>query len=185
MPRQTFNELFQSITAAPTAVANTASETILVPDFVFPAGFFIQGTTVRATLMGRVSNVVTAVPTQTIKVHVGTATLSATAVFSSPALSANATANTNLTWRMEYTMTCRTSGTAGTLMCAGQIWLPNLTAGSALGQVGYPTMFPVTAPATGTLDTTVANVLSLGWTWSAANASNSVQAELYHLESNN
>jgi hypothetical protein len=185
MPRQDFIATLFSLSADATAVGNTTTETIIVPDFVFPAYTFIQGTKIRATFMGRISNVVTAVPTTTFRVRVGTATLSGTAVFASGALAANATANTNLTWRGEYTLTCRTNGTAGTIMCAGQIWLPNLTAGNAVGNVGYPNFIPVTAPATQTIDTTVTNVLSLSAQWSAANASNTIQVQEYSLESMN
>lgn len=185
MSGQTFDETLQSLSASPSAVGNTVTETIIVPDFVFPANFFKQGTKIRGTYSGQISNVVTAVPTTTFRVRMGTATLSATAVFASGALAANATANTNLTWRLEYTLTCRTSGTGGTIMCVGQIWLPNLTAGNAVGNVGYPNFIPVSAPATQTLDSTVANVLSLSAQWSAANASNTIQVVEGMLESMN
>lgn len=184
MSRQTFNELLQSISADPTAVGNSTAETILVPDFTFPANYFIQGTTIRGTGVGRVSNQAVA-NNQTFRVHFGTATLSATAIFTSGVLASNATANTNLTWRFEWTAVCRTSGTGGTIMLTGQIWLPNLVTGTTVGLVGYPALIPVTAPATQTIDTTVANVLSNAWTHGTANAANTVQMHNYHLESLN
>lgn len=185
MPRQDFQATLFSLSADATAVANTAAETILVPDFVIPSYTFIQGSKIRATFMGRISNIVTAVPTMTIRARVGATTLSATAVFASGALAANTSSNVNLTFRGEYTLTCRTNGSTGTIMCAGQLWLPNLTAGNAVGNVGYPNFIPVTAPATQTMDTTIANILSLSGQWSAASASNSIQIQEYALESMN
>ena len=185
MPRQTFNELFDALSTAPTAVANSTVETIIVPDFVFPAKYFIQGTSFRFTTVGQISNVVTAVPTVTIRVRIGPSTLSGTAVFATQALAANTTANTNLTWRMEGYGTCRTSGTAGTILVAGQIWLPNLGSGTTVGLVGYPNFIPVSGPTTGTIDTTVANVLSISAQWSAANASNSIQPVTHLMEALN
>lgn len=182
MSMQTFNELLKSRIASATAVANTTTETVIVPDYAFPADYFFQGRTLRATLMGQISNVVTAVPTTTFRVRVGAATLSATAVFASGALAANATANTNLTWRGEFTLVCRSSDTAGTIMVAGQLWLPNLTSGTAVGNVGYPNFIPVSAPATQPIDTTIVNVMSISAQWSAANAANSIQVVQYHLE---
>ena len=80
-------------------------------------------------------------------------------------------------------MVCTASGPSGALMCSGQLWLPNLTAGSAVGQVGYPNFFPVTAPATGAVDTTATKLLETTVQWSVSNAANTVQATQYHLES--
>jgi hypothetical protein len=180
MTRQAFNELLVSTTADGTAVGNSATEAIIVPDFVFPANYFIQGTTIRFTLGGRISNIVTATPTITFKVHIGTATLSATAVFSTGALVTRATVATNESWRAEGTIVCRSSGTGGTLMCMGEFDLPNLT-GATTALVATVIM-PSTAPATQPVDTTVANVLGIAAQWSAASASNTIQVHRYHLE---
>jgi hypothetical protein len=186
VPRQTFNELFDALSVTPTAVANSTVEAIIVPDFVFPAKYFIQGTTIRGRTFGQISNVVTAVPTVTMRVRFGSSTLSATAVFASAAIGANATANTNLSWRMEWTATCRTSGSAGTIMLGGQLWFSNLVLGTAAGQSGaQPFFMPASSPATQTLDTTIANVCSISAQWSAANAANSIQPVIHTMESLN
>jgi hypothetical protein len=183
MSRQTFNEMLVSTTADGTAVGNSTVEAIIVPDFIFPANYFIQGTTIRYTLGGRISNVVTATPTITIRIHVGTATLSATAIFTSGALLTRATVATNESWRAEGTVVCRSSGTAGTIMAMGELDFPNLTGGSTTNVI--TTVLPQTAPATQTIDTTVANVFGIAATWSAANAGNTIQTHRYHLESLN
>lgn len=182
MTMQTFNEALVASNADATAVGNTVSETIIVPDYTFPAGYFYQGRRLRATLWGVISNVVTAVPTITIRARIGTTTLSATWVSASGALAANATANTNLTWKADFELHCRTSGTAGTGFLAGQIFLPNLTSGTAVLNVGYPNLIPASAPAAGTLNTTVANLLSFSAQWSAANAANTITVNQYLLE---
>lgn len=182
MSIQTFNECLVTSIGDATAVANTTTETIIVPDTPFAANYFYQGRTIRASLWGVISNVVTAVPTVTVRVRVGAATLSATWVSASGALAANATANTNLTWHGEFELVCRTAGTGGTGFVSGQLWLPNLTAGNAVGNVGYPNLIPISAPAAGTLNTTISNVMSISAQWSAANAANSITVNRYTLE---
>lgn len=180
MSMQTFDETLVSLTSAATAVANTLTETIMVPDYTFPANYFYQGRTIRGTIMGQVSNVVTAVPTLTFRIRMGAATLGTVLV--SDVGTCNATANTNLTWRKEFTLTCQTSGTAGTAMCMGIHWMPQLTAGAAVGQVAYPNLFPNSAPVTAAINTTIPLILSISEQWSAANAANSIQALQYVLE---
>jgi hypothetical protein len=118
------------------------------------------------------SNVVTAVPTITIRTRVGSTTLSATWVVTSGAVACNATANTNLTWRGEFVMVCRSAGTAGTGMIIGQLCIPNLTGGTITNAIDV--MVPTSAPAAGTLNTQIANVLSISGQWSAANAANTL-----------
>lgn len=183
MPRQDYMALLRTVSADPAAVGNTTTETIIVPDTLIPADAMIPGTTYRFTLGGRISNVVTAVPTITIKVHIGTATLSSTAVFSTGALATRATVATNESWRAEGTIVCRTNGTAGTLMCMGEFDLPNLTGGTTTNVI--TTIMPQTAPATQPVDTTVANVFGIAAQWSAAAAGNTIQVHKYHLESLN
>lgn len=171
---QTYENVNVTSVADSTAVANTATETVIIPDWSCGPNFFYQGKKARCSLWGVISNVVTAVPTITFFVRVGTATLSATWASQTGALACNATANTNLVWHGEIEMVCRSVGAAGTGMVQGQFWLPNLTAGNALGNVGYPNMLPVSAPAAGTLNTGVTNIVSVSAKWSAASASNSI-----------
>lgn len=182
MTIQTFNECLATTVADATAVANTTTETIIVPDYTFPAGYFYQGRKLRASLYGVISNVVTAVPTITLRVRFGTTTLSATWASASGALVCNATANTNLTWKMEFEFVCRSIGTGGTGFLMGQAWLPNLTAATTINTEGYNNLIPSSAPAAGTLNTTVANLMSVSAQWSAANAANSITTNMFTLE---
>lgn len=182
MSRQTFNESKAVLTSDATAVGNSTTETIIVPDYTFPAGEFNTGVLYRAKLYGVISNVVTATPTITFRVRIGTTTLSATWVSASGALVCNATANTNLTWHAEFQLVCRTAGTAGTGFLSGQIWLPNLTAATTINTEGYNNLIPASAPAAGTLNTTVANLMSVSAQWSAANAANTITTNQFLLE---
>lgn len=183
MSLQTYNETLFYLTSPATAVVSTASETLLVPSFTLPPNYLYSGRCLRATLMGQISNVVTAVPTITVRVRIGTTTLTGTVMAATAALACNATANTNLVWRSEINLICCTAGAAGTVMCTGMIALPNLTAGSAVGQVGYPNTLPATAPATAVVDTTATKLLEFTAQWSASSASNSIQVVNYQLES--
>lgn len=172
--------LVSSVTTS-TAVANTVTETILVPDFAFPANYFLQSTRLRATMIGQVSNVVTAAPTMTIRVRIGPLTLSTVAVFATGALAANTTANTNLTWRANLMVSCRSVGTTGTVTAGGEFWFPNLTGATITNLAAF--MMPSSAPTTATLDTTVVNIMSISGQWGTANAANSIQVTDYTLES--
>jgi hypothetical protein len=110
----------------------------------------------------------------------GAATLSATWVVASAALACNSTANTNLTWRGEISIVCRSAGTAGTGITIGQLCIPNLTGGTITNAID--THLPTSAPAAGTLNTTIANVMSISAQWSAANAANTLTVNQSILE---
>lgn len=182
MTVQTFNECLVATIADSTAVGNSTAEAIIVPDYTFNAGYFYPGRKVRASLYGVISNVVTATPTITFRVRIGTTTLSATYATASGALVCNATANTNLTWKMEFELVCQTAGTGGTGLVLGQVWLPNLTAANTVNTEGYNNLLPASAPAAGTINTTVANLMSISAQWSAANAANTITTKMHQLE---
>jgi hypothetical protein len=180
MSRQVFVEPKLIMVADAAAVGNTVTETIIVPDYTFPAGEFNTGVKYRGWVWGKVSNVVTAVPTMTFRVRIGAATLSATWVTASAAAACNASANTDLSFMGKFEIVCRTVGTAGTGAVMGNISLPNIT-GATSALVGE-IMLPASAPTTGTLNTTIANVLSVSIQWSAANAANTITVTNYALE---
>ena len=182
MANNAYQILLAQSFADSTAVGNTTTETIIIPDLQPTAGYFTQGKRLRCTLYGVVSNVVTAVPTITFRVRIGTTTLSATYATSSTALACNATANTNLSWRGEFELVCQTTGTAGTGLVMGQFWLPNLTANNTIAGVGYPALLPPATPAPGTINTTVSNFISTSAQWSAANASNTITVKSFLWE---
>lgn len=183
MSLQTFVETLLYTTADGPAIANSAAEALITPDWVIPANYLYQGRTFRATMVGRVSNVVTAVPTMTFRSRIGATSLTGTQSATSGALAARATAATNETWLAEWLITCRSSGTGGTMFTTGRLILPNVTGATAT--VPLSILVPSTAPATSAIDTTVQNFLGFTFAWSAANAANSVQVHQYTLEAMN
>lgn len=180
MPGQFYTAPVQSIAADGTTVVSSTSEALIVPDQSIISGYLYPGKTYRGTLIGKISNVITAVPTITLRVRLGTVSLTGTQAATSGAIATRATAATNETWRMEFTVTIRTAGSGGTAMTTGFIWLPNATGASTVLAAGIG--FPQTAPATSAVDTTVANILGVTAQWSASNAANGITVHSYLLE---
>lgn len=166
-----------------TQVSNTVTETIIVPDFTFGANYFTQGKTIRGLLKGVCSNVVTTPGTLTYRLRMGTTTLSATYVAASNALGLDTTARTNFPWELRFTLVCRSAGTAGTVLLTGQVEQSNVLASTAANLL--PQFIPASAPAAGTLDTTVANLLSISAQFSVSTNPTNLTVNTYVLESLN
>lgn len=180
---QTFNTLEMSRFADAAQVSNTVTETIIVPDFPFAANYFTQGKTLRGLLKGVCSNVVTTPGTLTYFLRMGTGTLSATLAVQSNALGLDTTARTNWPWELRFTIICRTAGSAGTALVTGQIEQSNVLASTAANLL--PQFIPASSIAAGTLDTTVANVLSVSAKFSVATSPTNITTNVYILEALN
>lgn len=172
--------LFSNIVNS-TQIANTTTETIVVPDYIFPAGFFQVGTTVRGTIKGVCSNVVTTPGTLTHRIRMGATTGSATAAVASAALGLDTTAQTGAPWSMQFTLQCRTAGAAGTVWMTGQVWQFNVLASTAANLL--PVFIPATGVAVQNCDTTIANFLSVTAQFSVNTAGTNITAQTYILES--
>lgn len=188
MPFQSWTGLLVSANADGTALANSTTETSILPTqarFTLAANFLqYAGQGLRVRAMGRISNIVTTPGTLTLRVKFGSI-----AVASSPAFALNTTAKTNVTWILDWDMTVRTLGTStsATLMHSGQ-WQSESVIGSPAASAGGASahMIPASAPAVGTgFDSTVSNNIDLTAQWSVANAGNSIQVHSYKLESLN
>ncbi len=177
MTLQTFNEVLISRVADGTTISNTVTETVMVPDYTFPANYFYQGRTVRGTVIGVSSNVVTTPGTLTMRVRMGAATLSATYVVASQAISLDTTARTNFSFFFEFVLVCRSSGTAGTAHTMGNIELAN-----PLSTTPSSYLFPQSAPAAGTLNTEIANVMSVSAQFSVATSPTNLTSKHFVLE---
>lgn len=171
----------QSIAAA-TAVNTSTTETIIIPDLTLAANYLTQGKRLRLTAWGKLSSLTATTPTLTLKVRIGTTTLSATYATATGALAFTATAITDGTWHAEIDLVCQTTGSGGTGLVVGQVYLPNLTAATTVGGEGYNNTLPVTGLTAGTINTTVANLVSFSGQWSASNAANSIQTMFYTWE---
>lgn len=177
MPRQTFPAVYSETVADAAAVTGT-TETIIVPDYPFPAGEFNTGVIYRARLMGVCSNIVTTPGTLTYFIRLGTTTLSSTLVAQSAALGLDTTARTNFPWQLDFQIICQSPGSSGTALILGQADQSNVLASTAANLL--PNFLPNSAPAAGTVNTTVANILSVSAKFSLTG--NSITCKSYILE---
>lgn len=169
-----------SRTADAAQLSNSTAETIIVPDYAIPANYFYQGRTLRGVLKGKCSNVVTTPGTLTYRIHIGPTTLSAVLAVASPALGLDTTARTDYPWELNFTVVCRLSGTSGTAQVMGKIEQANVLASSAANLL--PMFLPTPGAAAGTIDTTVANLLSISATFSVATSPTNLTTQTYILE---
>jgi hypothetical protein len=180
MTISTFNECLVTRTADATQISNTTTETIVVPDYTFAANYFYQGRTIRGVVKGKCSNVVTTPGTLTYRIRMGTTTLSSTLVVASPALGLDTTARTDYPWELSFTLVCRTSGTSGTAQVMGKIEQANVLSSTATNLL--PQFIPTPGAAAGTLNTEVANLLSVSAQFSVATSPTNLTAQQYILE---
>lgn len=179
---QSWQELIYTIIADGTAVTGVTVATILVPDFTLPANYFIPGRTLRYTLYGRLSTVITTPGTLTMGLRYGG--IGGTVLATSGAYAPDPTAaSTNLTFWVEYVVVCRSAGAAGTVMCVGRMFLGDWDDASVATQFANVAMevIPASAPATAAINTTTANALTIYVTPSVTTAS--IQAHVAILES--
>lgn len=184
MTVQTFRETLVSEITDGTQISNTTTETIIYPDYPFAAGYFYPGRTIYGIVKGVCSNVVTTPGTLTYRLRLGTTTLSTTAVVASNALGLDTTARTNWPWELRFTIVCRTAaipaGTGGTMLMTGQIEQSNVLSSTAANLI--PQFLPSSAPATTTINTRVANLLSVSAQFSVATSPTNLTGNFYLLE---
>lgn len=188
MSHQSWSEAVFWSDADGTAVANTTTETIIFPNITIAGGYMHAQRVLRATLRGRYSNVVTAVPTLTFRTRWGG--VAGTVLQASPAIVTSATAMTAAMWKMAYEIQQRTNGATGNLFAMGDVTMFTGTAATFGTVTNYGVVQPmgsagVATPAQVAVDQTVDSALSDTAAWSAANASNSVQGHIKILESLN
>lgn len=188
-----YEELLSSVIVDGTAVANSTTENILFPDLMIPANYLqpggIPGRTLRWRARGRVSVVVTAVPTLTFNIgHGATAvTVPTTSWAKSGAIGTDAVAITNSQWFCEGEAVVRSVGASGTVFAQGYVLFPGDSASNSAAKKGNYFMGSAGAqtPATATVDMTVNEFLCFTAKWSAANASNTITGHIYCLEALN
>jgi hypothetical protein len=183
MSRQTWQETLVVAEVDGTALTNSTTPTSIIPAaarYTLPANYLDVGRSLRVTLKGRVSNLVTTPGTLTLEVRLGSVI-----AFTSGAIQLSATAHTNVSLHTDIVLTCRAigGGTTANLMGTGELTTEGI--GTTANQA--PTaLLPVSAPAVGTgFDSTAAQILDVFATFSIASASNSIQIHQYILESMN
>ena len=159
------------------ALSNTTTATSIIPASAIatiPAGTLQIGSTLKVSIRGRISTLVTAPGTLTLDVRFG-----AVVVFNGGAMALNIVAQTNATFELEALVTVRALGSStsanalGTARFNSRAVIGSAAVGTGGGGV---LLLPDTAPAVGTgFDSTVAQAVTVFGTWSIANAANSIQ----------
>ena len=185
MSRQFWSEGILWATSSGTAVANSVTETILVPNVTIPGNFLQDGRTLRLTAMGAYGT--TATPTLQFRIRWGGVSgtvLAASGAITTPS-GAGGGASMTACWTLQAILQVRANGSSGTLMTNGEIIL--YTTGTAAG-IDYPLASGSTGgttPVAVTADLTADTALSLTATWGTANAANSIQLVQYNIEALN
>ena len=145
-----------------------------------PAGALQLGSTIKATLRGRVSNIITTPGTLTFDMRFGSVIISALG-----ALNLNVAANTNASFELELIAVIRAlgTGTAANAMVTARCTSRALVGAALVASGGDQVIIlPDTAPAVGTgFDSTLAQAIDVFATWSLNNA-NSIQVHQSVIE---
>ncbi len=186
MSLQTWQETLMNSQIDGTAVTTATPGASLLPPaavLTLPANYFQVGRILKLKVFGRISNRVTGPDTITFNVRFG-----AIQVAVASALAINVVAKTNVSFLLEWLLTCRSIGNAtlATMMHQGTFTSESVI-GSPLPSVGSAgtLMIPASAPAVGTgFDSTVAVTVDLFAFWSTG-AVDSIMSHQYTLESMN
>jgi hypothetical protein len=160
---QAWEEPLDAIISDGTQISNTTTETIVCPDYNFPANYFAPGRVIRIYAWGVNSNVVTTPGTLIVRVRWGG--VAGVVLVASAAQGLDTTARTNAMWFLDTIVVCRAQGSSGTFLSGGRLAQHNLLSSTAanllpalLGSAGAPN---ANANAGVSVDTTTAKLLSI------------------------
>lgn len=179
-------ETLEAVTAVGTQISNSTSETITVPDFNIPAYYMAAGRTLRLWSFGVMSNVVTTPGTLIMRVRWGG--VGGTLLLATAAQGLDTTARTNSIWAMLAMITCQTAGSSGSFMSGGVFWGNVLSSTAAnllpaiMGSAGTPL---ASGNAAVTVNTTIANLLSMTAQFSVATSPTNLTAQMATIEALN
>lgn len=191
MSQQTWEETLTQANVDGAALSNSTTPTSIIggtgtgashAKVTLPANFFNVGRVLRLRATGRISTLVTTPGTLTLDVRFG-----AVIVANGAAMTLSTTAKTNVSWDLDWLLTCRAigSGTASNMMHTGK-WTSEAAGATTVAGEAKTIMLPQSAPAVGTgFDSTAAQTVDLFATWSVANAANSIQLHQFTLEAMN
>lgn len=173
--------LFYRDTRQPVIVADESAITLATTQkalwpyarTILPANYWTVGKTVKLTAFGKATTDGTA---GNYVAGIGYGASDAPTALAAGATVAGTTSQTNITWRFEAYVTCRTIGSSGTLIAHGQ-WVPAV---AILASTLQPYILPASAPAAVTVDTTVGtNALVLTLQRSGAGSWTATTTALY------
>ena len=157
-----YNDLREPfVTVAPAAVTLTTTAKALYTTSQFPTlggNYFARvGKKIRIRLFGQITTAATP-GNGSFNVYYGSGADATGVVLMTGTPVALTAAQTNLSWTAEIIVTCRTTGSAGTLFCTGKAHFNNAVIASTL----QPILLPASAPAvSGACDLTAANIISV------------------------
>lgn len=192
MSRQFWAETLTWATAAGTAVANTATETILFPNVTIPANYMQDGRFLN--LRGYGAYGTTATPTLVFSVRWGGVAGTVLAKQAANVTTSGVGGGASMTAMFEFDIDIQTrsNGSAGTLMTNGTTTLYTSTLLTAGTVTNYGQPAPIASGSTGgttpvavAADLTADTALSLTVTWGTSNAANSIQGLNYRITSGN
>jgi hypothetical protein len=175
MSRQAWVETLVWNTVAPTAVANTTTETVIFPNITIPANYLQDGRTLNIRAQGQHST--TATPTLIFRLRWGG--VAGTVIALSPTFTTGSGVTANL-WEIDLLAQVRANGSSGTIAVIGCATVQGASVPSQLMCVGG-----AATPAATTVDLTADTALSITATWSAASASNTLTGWNYIIQSLN
>lgn len=158
------------MTVPPGAVTLAATAKALYTPSHFPvlgAGYFAMlGKKLSVRAFGQITTAATP-GNGSFDIYYGTGADANGVVLASSAALALTASQTNLSWTCEFTVTCRTTGSAGTLFCTGWAKFNNAVLANTL----QPVLIPASAPvASGAVDLTAALIPSLQFKRSGSTA---------------
>jgi hypothetical protein len=156
---------------------NAAATTISPsPDYTQAANTIEPGSMIRLTAWGQ-AHTGTTTTNATITVLWGATTLLTSAATQIGAASTSQT----VPWQLWATLQFRTIGTAGTVFAYGKLEMGSAAAPAATAST-VSNLFPLSAPATTAVDTTVSKILVVQAALSQTTGAPSITCDVYHLE---
>ena len=171
MSRQFWQETLAWAVSSGTAVANTTTETIIVPNVTIPANYMQDGRALVVRAAGQHST--TGTPTLIFRVRWGG--VAGTVIGLSPTFTTGSGVTADL-YELDFVIQTRTNGSAGTLVLIGDVGVVGATVPAQLFCAGGSL-----TPAATACDLTADTALSLTCQWSAASASNTLTNWNYHV----
>jgi hypothetical protein len=166
------NEDSRGLSADGLTLASFTTSAPVFPTLVLPANYLKTGRLISVKAKGIWA--ATATPTYTFRLQntVGTTVTIVTGA------AITVSAITNQAWELELLVQCRTEGTSGTVLAQGHLDMGGVTGTSYLPASG-------TAPATATVDTTIAQTWGVEIACSASSASNTVKGIILEVTAKN
>jgi hypothetical protein len=156
---QDTREPFVTVPPAAVTLATTAKALYTPSQFpVLGGNYFARvGKKLRVRAFGQITTVLTP-GNGSFDIYYGTGVDANGVILASSAALALSASQTNLAWTLDITVTCRTTGSAGTLFCTGWAKFNNAVLASTL----QPMLIPASAPVvSGAVDLTAALIVSV------------------------